>query len=470
MWFGRCLLIGLAILYLMNLGSAGFLGPDEPRYASIGRAMAETGDLVTPRLDGAGWFEKPPLLYWTTAAFNRLGFRDEWAARLPMALLSIAFLVFFYGLLQRQFSPRIALTATAILGTSMGWIAYSFVAVPDLPMSVALSAALLITLFEKTRGRGWLAGVLLGLAILAKGFVPLGLFLPAWLMARGKRLQILLATVAVATPWYLLCWIRNGQLFWNEFFWKHHVARFFSTQLEHVQPFWFYVPVMLAGLFPWTPLVGLLVLRKTWDDPRVRSLGWWVLIGFLFFSLSRGKLPGYLLPLMPALAILLAVAFNKVLAPTWWLVACALVLTMLAPAATLLPQGLLVGLRRSSITWTNSAGWAVPFLVVALVVWWLGRGGEWQKAVFLCGFTAAVGAGAVKLRVFPALDERVSVRTFWLANKPKLESACLEEGVRRDWEYGLNYYAHRPFGHCNKGDVQGSRVRVQAGQLEVVKR
>src|SRR5258708_6657517 len=125
----------------MNLGSTGFLGPDEPRYASIGRAMAETGDFVTPRLDGAGWFEKPPLLYWTVAAATRLGFHDEWAARLPQALLSIGFLLFFYGLLRREFSPQLALTATAILGTSVGWIAYSFVAVPDLPMSVALGAA-----------------------------------------------------------------------------------------------------------------------------------------------------------------------------------------------------------------------------------------------------------------------------------------------------------------------------------------
>jgi 4-amino-4-deoxy-L-arabinose transferase-like glycosyltransferase len=468
LWFGRCLLIGLAVLYLMNLGSAGFLGPDEPRYASIGRAMAETGDLVTPRLDGAGWFEKPPLLYWTTAAATRLGFRDESAARLPMALLSIAFVVFYFFLLQREFSPQVALTATAILGTSMGWIAYSFVAVPDLPMSVALSAALLITLFEKTPGRGWMAGVLLGLAILAKGFVPLGLFVPAWLMARGKRLQILTATAVVAAPWYIMCWLRNGQLFWNEFFWKHHVARFFSTQLEHVQPIWFYVPILLAGLFPWTPLVGLLASRKTWDDQRIRYLGWWVLIGFLFFSLSKGKLPGYLLPLMPALAILLAVALNKTSAQSWWLAACALMLTMLAPAATLLPQALLVGLRHSSITWTNSALWALPFLVVSVAVWWLGRRAEWPKAVLLCSLAAVAGAGAMKVRVFPTLDERVSVRTFWAEHKADLDGACVDESVRKSWEYGLNYYAHHPFAACSK-DMPISRVSVSGGVLTMVK-
>ena len=468
MWFGRCLVAALAVLYLMNLGSAGFLGPDEPRYASIGRAMAETGDLVTPRLDGAPWFEKPPLLYWTTAAATRLGFRDEWAARLPLALLSIAFLVFFFNLLQREFSPQVALTATAILGTSMGWIAYSFVAVPDLPMAIALGAALLVTLFDQRPGRGWLAGVLLGLAILAKGFVPLALFVPAWVMARGKRIQILVATFAVGAPWYILCWLRNGQVFWNEFFWKHHVARFFSTQLEHVQPVWFYVPILLAGLFPWTPLVGLLGLRKTWEEPRIRRLGWWVLIGFLFFSFSRGKLPGYLLPLMPALAILLAVALSKVSAPSWWLAVCALMLTMLAPAATLLPQGLLVGLRRSTITWTNSALWAIPFLAVSIAVWWLARRAEWDKAVLLCGLAAAAGAGAVKVRVFPALDERVSARSFWIQHRAELDGACLETNVRRDWEYGLNYYAHRPFAACD-GAARGNHIAVQGGRLQVIK-
>jgi 4-amino-4-deoxy-L-arabinose transferase-like glycosyltransferase len=466
LWFGRFLLAALAVLYLMNLGSTGFLGPDEPRYASIGRAMAETGDLVTPRLDGAGWFEKPPLLYWTTATALRFGLHNEWAARLPLALLSTAFLVFFYSLLRREFSSAVALTATAILGTSVGWIAYTFVAVPDLPMSVALSAALLITIFYNRPRWGWVAGALLGVAILAKGFVPLALFAPAWLIAKGKRAQILAAAAIVAAPWFVLCTMRNGSLFWNEFFWKHHIARFFSSQLEHVQPIWFYVPVLLGGLFPWTPLVALLGSRKTWEDQRVRTLGWWVLVGFLFFSISRGKLPGYLLPLMPALAILLAVALNKSQQSAWWLATCALLLTLLAPAATLLPQALLAGLRRSIITWDNSLAWAVPFVVMSIAVLWLARRGEWEIALLLCGLTAAVGAGAVKSRIFPALDERVSVRVFWTEHQPQLQDACLQQNIRREWEYGLNYYARRTFPLCENTDARPS-IGMSGGRLYV---
>jgi len=103
------LIFPLLLLYLLHLGGVGFLGPDEPRYASIGREMARSGDWITPRLDGRPWFEKPPLTYWLTAAGNLAGLPDEWAARLPEALISAAFLIFFYVTLAREFSPQMAL-------------------------------------------------------------------------------------------------------------------------------------------------------------------------------------------------------------------------------------------------------------------------------------------------------------------------------------------------------------------------
>src|ERR1044071_8306007 len=180
------LILPLLLLYLLNLGAVGFLGPDEPRYASIGREMAHSGDWVTPRLNGSAWFEKPPLLYWMTGIATRAGLRDEWAARLPVALASIAFLVFFFTTLEREFSPRIAAIATAILGTSIGWLACSFAAITDLPMTAALGSAMLIAFFDTRPHRGLLSGAMLGLAILAKAFVPVVLFAPVWLIARGK--------------------------------------------------------------------------------------------------------------------------------------------------------------------------------------------------------------------------------------------------------------------------------------------
>ena len=130
----------MLILYLLDLGGVGFISTDEPRYASIGREMARSGNWVTPMLDGNPWFEKPPLLYWMIAAGRVVHLPDEWAARLPVALLSLAFLLLFFYIIARDFEPRTAIAAVTILATSTGWLAYSFGALTDLPMSACLDS------------------------------------------------------------------------------------------------------------------------------------------------------------------------------------------------------------------------------------------------------------------------------------------------------------------------------------------
>src|SRR5579862_6504179 len=237
------LILPLLFLYLLDLGGAGFLGPDEPRYASIGREMARSHDFITPRLDGQPWFEKPPLLYWMVAIGRMAHLPDEWAARLPVALLSIGFLVFFFHILLREISPRTAIAAGTILATMAGWLAYSFAAVNDLPMSATFWAAMLIAMFDTRREQGYLAGALLGLSVLAKGLVPLVLFAPVLLIARGKRLTMLAGCIAVGAPWFLLCWMRNGSASLHELIWRQHFERFFSPSIQHVQPLWYYAPV-----------------------------------------------------------------------------------------------------------------------------------------------------------------------------------------------------------------------------------
>jgi 4-amino-4-deoxy-L-arabinose transferase len=460
------LIVALLLLYVPGLGSVGFLMPDEPRYASIGREMARSGDWITPRLDGSPWFEKPPLLYWMTAAATRAGLRDEWAARLPVALASLAFLIFFSGVLEREFSLSVALAATVILGTSAGWIAYSFGAVTDLPMSAALGAAMLIALFDTRPRRGYLAGALLGLAILAKAFVPLVLFAPVWLIARGKRVSILVAAAAVAAPWHLLCWMRNGPAFWNDYFWKQQVERFVSPALQHVQPVWYYLPVLLAGLLPWTPLLALTVRRKIYDDPRLRFLLVWTLLGLVFFSAARNKLPGYVLPLMPAVAILLAVGLARAPGKHWWIAACVLPLAMIPAAVRVLPEALLTGITK--VHWSVTpgvVGFALLFLAMAGLVWWLGRGtgreapspGRVNFALLAAALTAVAGIGYLKAATFPLLDRQVSARAFWRAHQPLIENACVDSGVRRDWQYELNYYADRALPQC-QGQAPGLRV------------
>ncbi|MEO5926017.1 MAG: glycosyltransferase family 39 protein [Bryobacteraceae bacterium] len=477
-----CLIAALAFLYFTNLGSVGFLGPDEPRYASIGREMARSGDWITPVLDGQPWFEKPPLLYWTTATGNWFGLTDEWAARLPIAIIGFAFLLFFYRTLEREFNRKVALTSTAILGTSAGWASLSFVAVTDLPMSAALNAALLIALFgpqalgaRSTGGResrytaqGYLAGFLLGIAVLAKAFVPLILITPVFLIARGKRLQMIAACLLTAAPWHILCYLRNGDAYWDVYFWQHQVGRFLSSDLGHAQPFWYYLPVLLAGLFPWTPLVALLLRPRSLDDERVRFLLVFLVFGLVFFSASTNKLPAYVLPLLPAMAIVMGVALEKTKSSALWLVACSLLLCLIPMVAAILPDALISGLTH--VSWTAGFSWMllVP-LIAAIASWSLARDDadqEWSDrrrwAALVVAIAAVISVAYLKSTAFPQLDQKVSVRAF--ARSHDLRTACAS-GLTRDQLYGLNYYANSPLPECTEG--QRPRVTVTNTTLTI---
>ncbi len=462
--------VPLLVVYLSSLGRVGFLGPDEPRYASIGREMARSGDWVTPRLDGSPWFEKPPLLYWLTGAGQKLHLSDEWAARLPLALLSLAFLWFFHRMLAREFSPRVALSATGILATSAGWVAYSFASVTDLPMSAALGAAVLIALFDTRPRQGYAAGILLGLAVLAKAFVPLVLIVPVLLIARGKRIPMLLGCVLVAAPWLLLSTLRHGSPFWDEFFWKQQVGRFLHPALDHVQPWWYYLPVLLAGLFPWTPLAGLLMRSAPYRDERIRFLAMWVGYALVFFSAAQNKLPGYVLPLLPALAIVLAFALDKTPEAGWWIGACTVLLIATPAIATYLPDALVSGARSAHFSVARLArGW--PFALASAGIFWM----AWvaksepirrQQAMIAATLAALAAVGYFKLSVLPVLDQRYSVRAFWRANATQIEGACIKDikDVPRHWVYGLNYYAGRALPECTGAGVQ---VLVRDGRLQL---
>ncbi len=424
------------------------LGPDEPRYAAIGRAMAETGDWITPRLWGQAWFEKPALLYWMTALGFKAGLDQDLAPRLPVALLSVAFLVYFAFALRRDFGGRAAFFATSMLATSAGWLAFSHIAVTDLPMSVAFAAAMLAVLGGRS---AVLAGVFLGVAVMAKGLVPLALFLPAlWFWRKRARYLIILLAAAtiIAAPWYILVTLRNGTPFLQEFFWKHHFARYVSGSLLHGRPFWFYVPVLAAGLFPWTPFALLLFSKRLYDDRRITFLAAWLGWGFLFFSASRNKLPGYLLPLLPAAAALMGVALAearersaKVIA----LVGASALLLWLAPAIQdFLPQALASGATRAHFS--LPIAWIFPVLLVAaccLALEWTGRRPVW---IGLIAVLAVLSVAQIAWQVYPVLDRDVSPRQFWLSHSGTI--VCIPQGTR-SWRYGLDYYARRDLPGCN---------------------
>jgi 4-amino-4-deoxy-L-arabinose transferase-like glycosyltransferase len=434
--------IGLFFLYFFGLTRTGLVGPDEPRYAAIGRAMAATGDWITPRLWGQPWFEKPALLYWMTAAGFKAGLGPDWAPRLPVALVSVAFLIYFFVVLRREFGDRAAWYSGAILATSAGWLVYSHVAITDLPMSAAFAAAMLAISCKQNPPSNLAAGVLLGLAVLAKGLVPLVLFIPAlWFLRHRVRdlLLIFAAAALIATPWYALVTLRNGAPFVEDFFWKHHFGRFVSSTLLHGRPIWFYVPVLLAGLFPWIPMLVLLFSRRLYRDRRAQFLLAWFAWGFVFFSASRNKLPGYLLPLLPAVAALMGIALSETARARILLAACGLLFFIAPPSMEVLPQALVNGISHVSLHFTLSGVLVCSALAVGCAV------GRRDLAVALVVLGMAVSVGDVLWRVYPVLDRELSGRPLWLARGQSI--TCLPP-MNRSQRDSTRYYVDRNLQDC----------------------
>lgn len=444
----------LALLMIFGIDAVGLLSVDEPRYAAIGREMAYSGDFITPRLWGEAWFEKPPLLFWMIGAATWLGLEDEWAVRLPVALLSIGFVAFLHGVTRREFGPPAALYSMLILAGSAGWIAYSQIGATDLPLAASFGAAVLLWLPWAARGekRGLKrGGAMLGLAALAKGLVAFVLVLP--LLWHGRRrlkelVPSLAVALAVAFPWYGFCYAVNGSVFVEEFIWKHHVERFASEALQHQQPFWFYIPVLAAGLLPWTPAVAALRWSTIWSDVRLRLLGAIAVWGLVFFSAATNKLPGYLLPLLPPIAILLGVALANVRQAGILLAICAALLGLIPIAASILPEALLDGLSRVR-SWNVPMWGFLPPAGVAIMVWLLER--ERRRDVAMTLLFVAVVAGVLYLKVksYPVLDEEVSARGLWRRIEAVREQVCVGD-LGRHWEYGLNYYAVQPLASCEE--------------------
>lgn len=435
------------------------LGPDEPRYAAIGRAMAQTGDYITPRLWGSPWFEKPPLLYWMTAAGTLAGFGPEVAARLPVVLLSLAFLAVSYALLYREFGFKTAAVSTALLASSSAWIAFTDLSLTDLPLAVFFSLAIFLALpllrpqprLERIGWRFAAIGACLGLATLAKGLVPIGLALPSvWFLRHFRRhwWAAILSLLVVALPWYLAVTLRNGAAFLQEFFIKHHFERLYSAALQHQQPWYYYLPVLVLALFPWTALLGITLRRIHWDQRR-RFLAAIFLFGFVAFSLSLNKLPGYLLPLIPSLFVLIGSRFEALpLArfPRWWMLACALLIATIPLLARVLPQSLITG-RFSLLAAANVSRVELFYATAPILVVLVARRSWAGSLLVLC-----VVSGGIYLKTlsFPVLDRYVSAR--WYASQiADLDGTVCDGGMNRDWIFGISFYRGTALKPCATG-------------------
>ena len=327
----------LYVCYFSHLGAIGFVGPDEPRYAWIARDMAETGDWVTPRLYDKPWFEKPPLYYWGAALCFKLFGVSEAAARLPSAVSALLATLALAWLALCLYGAETARWLLLLLPTSVGMIGFSRAAATDMPFSGMLTIAMVCAavVLGLTRDANtpviprtpWVAliffGFFLGLAVLAKGPAAIllsggAVFFWAIFTKRWRDAFRLLHPAAIVTfcltalPWYILCARRNPD-FLRVFLIEHNFKRYLTPEFQHIQPVWFYIPVLLVALLPWTPLLlwseSVATVRlwrmKQIAEPAAYFLAW-ALVCVAFFSTSKSKLPGYILPSVPAISALLA--------------------------------------------------------------------------------------------------------------------------------------------------------------------
>lgn len=332
-------LLCVAMAWFGTLDARHLLSSDEGRYAEIAREMMQTGDWVTIRYNGLKYFEKPPFQPWMTAlAYEAFGV-GQWQARLWVAVCGASAILMTMWAAGRWYGPRLALYTGLVMLAMPTWNIGGHFNSLDMGVSGALAAVLAALLLAQhpsaapdSRRRWMLAAwAAMAVAVLTKGLI--GLVLPglalviytAWSrdLALWRRLHFGLGVplfLAITVPWFWLVSERNHE-FLHFFFVHEHFQRFTSNVHDRGAPWWYFVPQLAAGLLPWTGLwPGLLSLRQTTPVPGLqaqRLLAAWAIGVFGFFSLSSSKLPGYILPMMPAVAVLAALALDRLSDRAW---------------------------------------------------------------------------------------------------------------------------------------------------------
>lgn len=334
---GKMLVLALifALLWFGTLNYRHLIPSDEGRYAEIAREMLVTGDWITPRYNGYLYFEKPPLQIWMTAIAFKLFGVGEWQARLWTALTGFGtiLLVGFTG--ARIYSPRAGWLAALVLASSPMWVISGHMNSLDMGLSAFLVAALCSLLLAQTSLRAsttrywmWVCWSMMALAMLSKGLI--GVAIPAmvfvvfsltsWDWRIWKRLHLfsgLALFLAISAPWFILVAQRNPT-FLQFFFIHEHFQRFTETTHSRTGPIYYFLPLLLLGFLPWLTQTPHAIFLA-WRERRLQfAKGWllvcWFIVIFGFFSISQSKLPGYIIPVFPALALLVGHQLDRHLA------------------------------------------------------------------------------------------------------------------------------------------------------------
>ncbi|MDR3774110.1 MAG: glycosyltransferase family 39 protein [Terracidiphilus sp.] len=503
--------LGSAVFFLAYgltplLGGAGMglVGADEPRYAQIAHEMLDRFDsahtlagrlsaCVTPYLYGHPWLEKPALYYWRAMfTFQDFGVHD-WSARLPSTTFAFIMVGLIY-LHMRRFRPGGHLDAAIITVTCAGIIGFARGASTDMQMAAPLAIGLLgWYAWYETGSKFWLFDIYFftGVATLAKG--PVAPFLAALIITAfvflRREWSLLRRTLwwpgvvlyfAMVLPWFIAVQNQNPTFF-REFFLEHNLERFATDRYQHVQPFWYYLPVVVLALMPWTVVAvralvdGILTSVAEWRLRRLNPsrripnrpgdafpefLVLWALIPIVFFTFSQSKLPGYVLPSVPPLAILTGDYLFRRRGPglnRWVLAGHAVLCAIMTMFALLLPWFVAHGAtvpppHALAIAALSAAGAALLILIVVK-----GYGVTRLRLVttcilavlmlFLYGVGPFFGIPEVSAtkRVIHLLDRAYSARPLAgrLAALAPADATVAVFQVRRDIEYGLSFYRNR---------------------------
>jgi 4-amino-4-deoxy-L-arabinose transferase-like glycosyltransferase len=482
------LIVGFcAFLFFYGSGQFGLVGADEPRYAQVAREMLERRDWITPVLGGVPWLEKPPLYYWQAmVAYSALGVTDV-AARAPAAidasLLVVAVYLFF-----RRFRRGVEVDAALITASCAGVIGYSRAASMDIALAASFSIGMLSWWAWRETGQKIHLALfygLMALGMLAKG--PVAPFLAGavivlfTLATREYRLVVrtlwlpgILLFCAIALPWYVAVQLRNPQFF-REFILEHNLARFSSDLYHHRQPFWYYLPVTALGLMPWTVFVVAALVRSArawWAERKSASAEpdlelqlnvfacCWLVLPILFFSISQSKLPGYVLPAIPAGAVLLADYLRQHFGQEenrpvskWLAVLHALV------AATPVVPALLVAYavtqHRLPAGGPMFLALAVAFALCAAIALTLVSRLRLRMLRFVTLIPVVLAVAAVLKLGTASIDQTFSARPL-AVELARIETHVMPVavcGVRRELEFGLAFYRNQTIARYESGNV-----------------
>lgn len=366
-WFSdlAILVAFLSLLFGAFLGSRALMVPDEARYVEIPREMVVSGDYITPHLNGLKYFEKPPMFYWLESIPVKVFGIHEWGLRIVPAFLALLGCLFVYCFGRILYNRRTGLFSSLILSESLLYVALSHMIIPDVALSLFLSAGLLSFITAVHQGRDnkvnryWMLAFygFCALAFLTKGLIAIvfpALIIGTWvvLFNRWKSLKYyfpitgILLFLAIILPWHILVQLKNPEFF-HFYFIEQQVLRYSTDYAHRGQPIWFMTVVILAGFFPW--IIFLLFeffkslkqrlvfqrLKTLWKQREQYQtsffLALWIIIIWLFFTFSHSQLLSYALPVMPALALLTGYYFaviwerkSRVFHRCFWIVIFAL--------------------------------------------------------------------------------------------------------------------------------------------------